>query len=102
MRIIKAEIHKHNKDPLEKAQQKHQDTQLCNCTKKYSVLLNGKCFTESIVYQANITVNIFAIKKKFTLAHPKQNLKFAMVTTKNRLQTNIIKTIQSYPRSIGG
>ena len=33
MRIIKAEIHKHNKDPLEKAQQKHQDTKLCNCTK---------------------------------------------------------------------
>ena len=68
MRIIKAEIHKHNKDPLEKAQQKHQDTQLCNCTKKYSVLLNGKCFTESIVYQANITVNIFGYKEKVYLS----------------------------------
>ena len=62
MRIIKAEIHKHNKDPLEKAQQKHQDTQL------YSVLLNGKCFTESIVYQANIRVNIFGYKKKVYLS----------------------------------
>ena len=68
MRIIKAEIHKHNKDPLEKAQQKHQDTQLCNCTKKCSVLLNGKCFTESIVYQANIRVNIFGYKKKVYLS----------------------------------
>ena len=68
MRIIKAEIHKHNKDPLEKGQQKHQDTQPCNCTKKYSVLLNGKSFTESIVYQANITVNIFGYKEKVYLS----------------------------------
>ena len=31
---IKAEIHKRNKNILEKAQQKHPDTQHCNCTKK--------------------------------------------------------------------
>ena len=27
---IKAEIHKHNKNTLEKAQQKHPDTHFCN------------------------------------------------------------------------
>ena len=31
---VKAEIHKHNKKTLEKTQQKHPDTQLCNCTNK--------------------------------------------------------------------
>ena len=36
------------------------------------------------------------LKKKFTLAYPKQRLKFAMATTKNCLQNNIIKTIRSY------
>ena len=41
------------------------------------------------------------IKKKFTLAYPKQYLKFPMVTTKSRLLNNIIKTIRSYLRSIG-
>ena len=30
MSNIKAEIHRHNKNNLEKAQQKHPDTQLCN------------------------------------------------------------------------
>ena len=31
---IKAEERKHKKNTLEKAQQKHPDTQLCNCTNK--------------------------------------------------------------------
>ena len=31
---IKAEIHTHNKNSLEKAQQKHPDTQLCNYKNK--------------------------------------------------------------------
>ena len=31
---IKAEKHKHNKNTLQKAQQKHPDTQFCNCTNK--------------------------------------------------------------------
>ena len=31
---IKPEIHKHNKNTLEKAQQKHPDTRLCNCPNK--------------------------------------------------------------------
>ena len=40
---IKVEIHKPNKNTLEKAQQKHPDTQLCNCTNKKQCSLNGKC-----------------------------------------------------------
>ena len=34
---------------------------------------------------------LLVIKKKFTLVYPKQHLKFAMVTTKNCLQNNVIK-----------
>ena len=55
---IKAEIHKHNKNTLEKAQQKHQDTQFGNCKNKKQCPLNGQCLTASIIYQANITANI--------------------------------------------
>ena len=33
----------------------------------------------------------------FTLVYPKQHLKFAMGTTKNK----VIETIRNYPRSIG-
>ena len=51
---IKAEIHKHNINTLEKAQRKHPDTQLCNCTNKKQCPLNRQCLTESIVYQPNI------------------------------------------------
>ena len=40
-------------------------------------------------------------KEKFTLVYLKQHLKFAVVTTKNRLQNNAIKTTHNYPRSIG-
>ena len=47
---IKAELHKHNKNTSEKGQQKHQDTQLCNCTNKKLCPLNGQCRTEGIVY----------------------------------------------------
>ena len=47
---IKAEIHKHNENTLEKAQQKHPDSQICNCTNKTQCPLNGQCLTESIVY----------------------------------------------------
>ena len=64
---IKAEIHKHNKNALEKALEKHPDTQLCNCTNKNQCPLNGQCLTESIVYQANITANIPGYKEKVYL-----------------------------------
>ena len=37
---IKAEIHKHNKNTLEKAQTKHPNTQLCNSTNKKQCPLN--------------------------------------------------------------
>ena len=62
---IKAEIHKHHKNILEKAQQKHQDTPLCNCTNKKQCPLHGQCLTESIIYQANITANTPGITKTF-------------------------------------
>ena len=102
MSNIKAEIHKHNKNTLEKAQQKHPDTEICNCTNKKQCSFNRQCLTESIVYQADIAGNILGYKKKFTLVYPKQHLKFAMVTTKiTPLQNNVIKTIRNYPRSIG-
>ena len=42
---IKAETHKHNKNTLEKAQQKSPDTQLCNCTNKKQCPLNKQCLT---------------------------------------------------------
>ena len=61
---IKAETHKHNKNTLEKAQQKHPDTQLCNCSNKKQCPINGLCFTESIVYQAKTTANIPGYKEK--------------------------------------
>ena len=64
---IKAEIHKHNKSILEKAQQKHPDTQLCNSANKKQCPLNRQCLTESIVYQANITANIPGYKEKVYL-----------------------------------
>ena len=98
---IKAEIHKHNKNTQEKAQQKHPNTQICNCTNKKHCPLNGQRLTESIVYQANIMANVPGYKEKFTLVYPKQHLKFAMVTTKNRLQNNVAKTTPNYPRSVG-
>ena len=63
----KTKIHKHNKNTLEKAQQKHPDTQLCNCTNKKQCPLKGQCLTESIVYQANITANITGYKEKVYL-----------------------------------
>ena len=67
MSNIKAEIHKHSKNTLEKAQQKHPDTQLCNCTNKKQCPLNGQCLTESIVYQPNITADIPGYKEKVYL-----------------------------------
>ena len=39
---IKTGIQKHNKNTLEKAQQKHPDTQPCNCTNKKHCPLNGQ------------------------------------------------------------
>ena len=50
--------HTHKKNTLQKAQQKHQDTKLCNCTNREKCPLNGQSLTESIVCQANITANI--------------------------------------------
>ena len=38
---MKAQIHKHNQNTLEKAQQKHPDAKLCNCTNEKQCLLNG-------------------------------------------------------------
>ena len=64
MPSIKGEIHKHNKNTIEKGQQKHPDTQLCNCTNKNQCPLNRKCLTESIVYQANISANIPGYREK--------------------------------------
>ena len=61
---IKAEINKHNKNTLEKAQQKHLDTQLCNSTKEKQCLLYGQCLTNSIAYQDNITANIPGYRKE--------------------------------------
>ena len=52
---------------MEKAQQKHPDTQLCNCTNKKQCTLNGQVLTESIVYQAIITGNIPGYKEKVYL-----------------------------------
>ena len=49
-----AQINKRNKKTLQKAQPKHPDTQPWNCTNKKQSPLSGQCFTESIVYQANI------------------------------------------------
>ena len=74
MANIKAKIHKPNKNTLEKAQQKHIDTQLCNCTNKWQCPLNGQCLTESIVYQAS-RQTIMVIKKNFTLVYPKNRFK---------------------------
>ena len=68
MTNIKAEIHKHNKNTFQKAQQKLPDTQLCNCTNKKQSPLNGQYLTESIVYQANIMANIPGYKEKVYLA----------------------------------
>ena len=72
---IKAEIYKHNKNSSEKAQQKHRDTQLCNCTNKKLCLLNGQCLIEGIVYQENITANIPCYKEKVYLGVPKTTFK---------------------------
>ena len=84
---IKAEIQGHNKNTLEKAQQKHPDTQLCNCPNKKQCPLDGQCLTEE-----------YCLPSKY---HGKQHLKFTMVTTKNRLRNNVRKTIRNYPRSVG-
>ena len=75
MPSIKAEIHKHSKNSLEKAQQKHPDTQLCNCTNKKQCPLNRQCLTASIVYQANITTNIHGYKEKVYLGVSKTTFK---------------------------
>ena len=64
---ITVEIHKHNKNTLEKAQQKNWHTQYCNCTNKKPCPLNGQCLTEFIVYQVNIMANIPCYKKKVYL-----------------------------------
>ena len=58
MRNVNAKINKYNKNTLEKIQQKHPVTQLCNCTNKKESPLNGQCLTERIIYQANITAKI--------------------------------------------
>ena len=43
---IKAEIHKHSRNTLEKAQQKHPDSQFCNCTNRKKCPLNRQCLIE--------------------------------------------------------
>ena len=65
MSIIKAEIN--NKSTLKKAQQKHPDTQICNCKNKKECLLNGQCLTDSIVHQVDIKTNIPVYKEKVYL-----------------------------------
>ena len=72
---IKAEINKHNKNTLKKAQQRHPDTQLCNCTNKRQCPLNGQCLTESFVYQANNTANISGYKEKVYLGVSETTIK---------------------------
>ena len=101
MTNTKAEIHKLSKNTLEKAQQKHPKTQSCSCTNKKQCPLNGQCHNERLIYHANITADIPGYKDKNYLAVFETILKFAMVTKKNCLQNNVIKTIQNHPRSIG-
>ena len=88
---IKVEINKHNKNTLEKAQQKYPDTQLCNYSNKKRFLLNGNDIPRVLSTKLIPKQTLLVIKKKFTLVYPKQHLKFAMVTTKNCLQNNVIK-----------
>ena len=91
MPYIRAETHKHNKNALEKAQQKHLDTQLCSCTNKKQCPLNGECLTDSIAYQANITANIPGYKEKIFLGVSETTLKFAIVTRKIVYKTTSYK-----------
>ena len=79
---IKAKIHKHNKNILEKAQQKNPDIQLCNCANKKQCPLNRQCLTESIVYQANITANILGYKEKVYPGISKTTFKVCYVNNK--------------------
>ena len=72
---IKAKIHKHNKNILEKAQQKNPDTQLCNSANKKQCPLNEQCLTESIVYLANITAKIPVSKENVYLGVSETNSK---------------------------
>ena len=98
---IQAEIHKHNKNILKKDKKNHPDTQICNCTSKKQCPLNGHCLTESIVYQANITANIPGYKEKVFLSVSETTFKVRYGNHKNRLQSNVMKTIRNYPRNIG-
>ena len=75
MSNFKEEIHKHNKAVLKKAQQKHPDTQLCNCTNKKQCHLNGQFLTESIIDQANITATIPGYKAKVYIGVSKATFK---------------------------
>ena len=52
---------------------------------KSSILLNGQCFAESIVYQANITVNILDYKEKVYLGVSKTTFKVCYVNHKKSL-----------------
>ena len=79
---IKAEIQKHKKNTLEKAKQKHPDTQLCNCTNKKQCPLNRQCLNESIVYQANITAHIPGYKVKVYLGVFETTFKVHYITHK--------------------
>ena len=82
---IKVEIHKHNKNTLEKAQQKHPDTQLCNCTNKMQCLLNGQCLTESTVYQANVMANFPGYKENVYLGVSETTFKVCYCNHKKSL-----------------
>ena len=82
---IKSEIHKHNKNTLQKSQQKHPDTQPCNCTNKKQCPLNGQCLTDSIIYQANITANIPGYKEKVYLGVSETTFKVRYGNHKNLL-----------------
>ena len=83
---IKAEIQKHNKNTLEKTQQKYPDAQFCNCTNKMQCPLNRQCLTESTVYQANIKANIPGYKEKVYIGVSKTTFKvcFYVAFTKQR------------------
>ena len=60
---------------LQKPQQKHRDTQLCNCINKKQWPLNRQCLTESILYQTNIIANIPGYKEEVFLGVSKTTFK---------------------------
>ena len=67
IKILKPKHTNVTKTPCVKAQQKHPDVHFSDSTNKKLCPLKGQCLTESIVCQANITVNILGYKEKVYL-----------------------------------